>query len=444
MLVVLNAPVQGVIDHAGRAKKMLTQAESLASKGKWSSARNKYWNIQRSHPETPEAIVANRRLQNGFLGTREIKSSGPSENRVDVLIMGDGYILNKLHTFKNDAKDVEKAFSRNKTLREYAGYFNYFEVGVFSQENGVDPPGEDKEDTALGTRYTNRNRSHVSVDRSRVAEIFNEIEFDDSLAVVLVHQVELGATGGGGIATLSKGAELDTICHEWGHAFAGLADEYDSDPGYTGDASESANLALTDNPEKVPWAHFLRDKYYKRKVGVHRGGGGRANGTWKPGVRNCTMMNGGDYCPVCREQILLAIYRYVDPIDSCLPEARAVVEVSVGEKVNMLEFEVSPMQPATHDLEISWWLLEGEHLPKLEPLRTRQNGRLRRLEGIDQPVMDGSSGRQKIKIDSAELDFGTWTVVCRVADSSVVGGHPWVLQDSRKLLQSERRWLIVK
>ena len=120
MLVVLNAPVQGVIDHAGRAKKMLTQAESLASKGKWSSARNKYWNIQRSHPETPEAIVANRRLQNGFLGTREIKSSGPSENRVDVLIMGDGYILNKLHTFKNDAKDVEKAFSRNKTLREYA------------------------------------------------------------------------------------------------------------------------------------------------------------------------------------------------------------------------------------------------------------------------------------------------------------------------------------
>ena len=423
---------------------MLEQAESLAARGRWTSARNKYLSIRHNHPGTDGAEVAIRRLANGFLGVRPIQLSGPSANRIDVMVMGDGYTLQKLSSFERDADDVPKAFERNKTLEEYAEYFNFYRVGVFSKDNGVDPPGEDKENTALGTAYTNRNRSHASVNRRLVGNIFDEVPYSDDLGIVFVRQVNLGATGGSGIATLSKGSSLDTICHEWGHAFAGLADEYDSDPGYTGDASESANLALTDNPEKVPWAHFLQHKYYRGKLGVHRGGGGRANGTWKPTVRDCVMMNGGDYCPVCREQIILSIYKYVDPIDSCFPDDRAVIEIPVGGTPSWLSFEVTPMAPKSHQLNISWWLLDGEYLPKLDPRRTRLNGRRRLLTELEEEPIKKSANHRKLRIDSSDLAPGTWTVVCRVEDDTKVGRHPWVLKDTRGLLVSERRWLIIK
>ena len=64
----------------------------------------------------------------------------------------------------------------------------------------------------------------VGQQSGRVRAMLDEWGEHDSLAIVFVKQGVLG-TGGGGFATIG-GRNAKTTIHEWGHAFAGLGDEY--------------------------------------------------------------------------------------------------------------------------------------------------------------------------------------------------------------------------
>jgi IgA peptidase M64 len=421
------------------AAKALAIAESRASKGSWKSAHDKYWNMRRLHKGTSEAAIADQRLQMGWLGAMQLEHRGPSKNRVDVVITGDAFEVKDLKSLNKLATDVVLAFDRNPTLGEYQSCFNFHLMGVFSREGGVSGLGRERYDNAFGAS-TWGDKTHVRVDTRRVRTALRQLKVQDGLAVVLVDKPGLLGTGGGGIATVAGRPDKNTVIHEWGHAFAGLADEYSSDVGYTGNPSESANLSTQDDEELVPWAHFLKSKSYRGKIGVHRGGGGRAKGTWKPTVRGCAMVGSGDYCPVCREQIILALYRYVDPIDVLSPALDQ--ELPDG----TIEFTVTPIQPESHELEVRWWVIEGSHPSSGDRPRQRRTGRIRPLPLLDaKPVSKSKSGRggvHRFVFDPQHFGSGTWTVVCRVNDPTIVKRQPWVIRDLKGLLESERRWVV--
>ena len=54
-------------------------------------------------------------------------------------------------------------------------------------------------------------------------------------------------------------------------------------------------------------------------IGVYRGGVGCLKGAWRPNTTTCLMHKGREFCTVCREALVLRIYRYVDPIDGVRP-----------------------------------------------------------------------------------------------------------------------------
>ncbi|TAH39512.1 MAG: hypothetical protein EYC70_01635 [Planctomycetota bacterium] len=438
---------------AEKAAELIESAERLASKGEYHAAYQKYLTAMARYPETDGGRTATRRIgqPSGYLGCADMERAGPSANRVDVVVMGDGYMREEQESFDRLARYVPDLFRQHPVLGEYYGYHNFIRCNLFSAESGVGGYGREK-DTALRAAASGLSSGQVAVDGSRVHRWLAELPEHDGLVCVFVPSGSHG-TGGGGIATLG-GRPDQVVYHEWGHAFAGLADEYDDDVGYTGPPGEAPNLATTDDPKKVPWRHWLDVR--GTEVGIHRGGGGRVRGTWKPSVRGCAMNAGRDYCPVCREQIVLNLYRYVDPIDAVVPDAHPYARPEAGAKDGILrgdkphELGVTVLQPKSHELEVRWWVLPAEQAPPPpagagEKSRS-ERGPLAPLE--DKPAAQSrrnGKGEHAFKMRPDEFEPGLYRVVCRVRDTTEMSGDrlPWVLKDDGGLLESECGWWVL-
>ena len=158
------------------------------------------------------------------------------------------------------------------------------------------------------------------------------------------------------------------------------------------------------------------------------------------------MESGNQFCPVCCERMVLQIHRRVDPIDAHLPATvhRRREAIPVRDEVR---FEVTVLQPKTHDLTVTWHVLSAN--AAIQPTTdARLPDRLDR--GPLQPLADrgdrsqGVGGRHRFRIGARSLEPGWYQVVCRVRDDAKPSGQAWawVLKDDAELLQSERVWWI--
>lgn len=462
ILLILSAPkllpfvcVQEAQAEEEKALEWLRRAETHAAKGEYWVAYQRYANTALRYPNTKSGQIAKRRsLPNAFLGSKDLHRSGPSSNRVDIVLMGDGYVLKKQESFDRLVEIVPKLFERNKVIGEYFSYHNIVRANVRSADDGVGGYGREY-DTAFKGRASGFSGGQVSVDRKRVYHMLDELPEHDRLALVFVKAGSHG-TGGGGVAAIGGRPNL-IVVHEWGHAFAGLGDEYSSDVGYRGEVANRPNVSNTDDPDQVPWRHWLQAK--TRNVGIHRGGAGRAKGTWKPTVNGCVMDDGEEFCIVCREVLVLRIYAYVDPIDGCDPIATdRSGKAAGGEKLEPLTvtkpttFEVTALKPKSHALRGTWWVLRPDELPQ-EPREQRAFGsgdRRRRgplnhiaIKPAARTVSSGK-GLHRFVLKPRDYEPGRYRVICRVRDDTKVRGsrRPWVIKDDHGLLESERAWWV--
>ena len=434
---------------------LLEKAQAHARKGSYASAANLYRRLARDHPDTPEGRTAERRSKpSAYLGSAPIVEHGPPPNRVDVALMGDGYQLREMKGFDKLAEDIPPLFERQATLREYFTYFNFQRLALVSKDNGVDGFGREY-DTALDGRTLGTFAGHVGVSAKRVRAMLDEWGEHDSLAIVFVKQGVLG-TGGGGFATIG-GRNAKTTIHEWGHAFAGLGDEYATKTHERGGVSRRVNVSDTDDPEKVPWAHWIEAGV--RGVGVYEGASGQVRGAWKPTSGGCVMESGEFFCPPCREALVLRIYSIVDPIESCTPlphPRKHSVYLALDDPFEPLEFEVRVMQPDSHRLEVRWWVMPERAAP-LEPEdrldRYRSSHTDRRGRGPlamipTEPVSTSRgvrSGEHRFRLERGDLEPGRYRVLCRARDTTRLRGErsPWVIADPDDLLVSQRAWWVV-
>jgi hypothetical protein len=346
------------------------------------------------------------------------------------------------------ASDMPAVLEKQKVFREYFSYFNFLRAIVVSKEAGVDRPTKDY-DTALGAYRLGTIQGHVAVDPSRVAAVLAEMPQHDGQSVVFVKRGILG-TGTDGIATIG-GRDNGTFIHELGHSFAGLGDEYTVEiHRRRSQVRTRPNVSATEDPDQVPWKHFLEARV--RGVDVYEGADGRPRGAFKPTSRNCVMDNGALFCPVCREAIVLTIYRYVDPIDSTFPFAHPFDMQESIHGIDHLEFEVTVLQPREHRLEVSWYVVQEQAAPATpEGWENGSAGQDRINRGplsviAEEPVKAerARNGKSTFVLDTKELGKGRFRIVCRVRDDTRVKGdrNPWVIADPADLLESERGWWI--
>jgi IgA peptidase M64/peptidase M64-like protein len=173
--------------------------------------------------------------------------SGDPAQKLDLLILGDGYTAAERGKFERDARRLVDVLFRTSPFRERQRDINVWGLCPAAEESGVSRPSQHVyRRSPVGLTYD-------AFDTERYMLTFENKTFRDIAANAPYDVVEILANastyGGGGIyglySTVAGGSAWApyVFVHEFGHHIAGLADEY-----YT---SAVAYLPATDRVE--PW-----------------------------------------------------------------------------------------------------------------------------------------------------------------------------------------------
>jgi hypothetical protein len=284
--------------------------------------------------------------------------TGSFANRVNVVILGDGFTEDELPKFSEEAKKFADFFLRYAPYNHYKNYFNFFAIPTPSKESGVTNPGNapdaypeqpvSTKDTYYGASFGSSIHRLVTI--SNYSAMYNVLAYNLpswDLVVMLVNTEYYGGSGGS-IAVHTLNSAANTIgVHEIGHTFSYLSDEYWAGPQY---GRESPNMTLESSPALVKWKNWLNTT----NVGVFPHGMSGDAATWfKPTRANCLMEQlDKDLCAVCREATTEKILSLVDPIDSFEPDNVGPVGLAEGDNI----FKINLVEPEPNSLKIEWRL----------------------------------------------------------------------------------------
>ena len=241
--------------------------------------------------------------------------SGLPKDKIDVAIVAEGYTKEEMDTFYEDAQKAMDALFRHEPFGKYKDAFNIVAVALESEESGVSVPGEGEwKNTALKAHFNT-----FYMDRYLTTLRLKNMH-DKLCGVPYEHIVILANTdtyGGGGIfnsytlTTAHHHAFEPVVVHEFGHSFAGLADEYYYDDMYV----------QYYYPHTEPWEQNIttlkdfdskwKDMLDAGQAQLLEGAGYQSKGVYRP-APDCRMhTNKADcFCPVCQRAISRIIEFY--------------------------------------------------------------------------------------------------------------------------------------
>jgi hypothetical protein len=176
-----------------------------------------------------------------------VMENGPPARKVDLLLLGDGYTAAEMEKWHADARRLADILFSTSPFKEHRADFNVWAVDTPSEESGVARPSDGVyRRSALRAAYDafGSERYVLDFDNQRVREAAAAAPYDVMEIVVNGRKY-----GGGGIFNLYATVAADNaftpyvFVHEFGHHFAGLADEY-----YTSDVAYGS---VAERPE--PW-----------------------------------------------------------------------------------------------------------------------------------------------------------------------------------------------
>jgi len=260
----------------------------------------------------------------------KIYGSGDPHTSVDLAFIAEGYKADEMGKFREDVKKMADFLFAEAPFSDYKDRFNIWAVEAISQDSGTDVPGENiYVNTALNSSfYTfDIDRYLTTQDIKAVNDYAAAVPHDN--IVVLINSTRYG---GGGVYNYytgtTTGNQLSTkvFVHEFGHGFAGLADEYYTstvaydefyplnvepwEPNITtmvNFGSKWKNMIAKDTPVPTP-----AEEKNKDVTGLFEGGGYSAKGIFRAEM-DCRMKSNGPkgYCSVCRNAIKEMIEFYL-------------------------------------------------------------------------------------------------------------------------------------
>ena len=262
-------------------------------------------------------------VYDAWIGNKDITKA------VDIVILPEGYTQAEMGKFVKDCDFFVKSLFGYAPYDRYRESFNVRGVMAPSVESGCTMPGDHiyKNTVMRFSFWTfDSERYCMSTDNRDIRDLAGQVPYDQIYILVNTEKY-----GGGGIynfycsSASSNSFSSDVIIHEFGHGFAGLADEYYTDEtGY----DHMYNLAVEPWEPNITtmvdfsnkWGDMLekntpvptpREKKYEQTVGVFEGGGYEAKGMYSPHM-DCLMktFRGHEFCPVCQRAIERMILYY--------------------------------------------------------------------------------------------------------------------------------------
>jgi len=163
-----------------------------------------------------------------------IRHHGAPSDKVDLLILGDGYTQSEIAKFEADARRLSDVLFKIAPFSTRAQDFNVWALMVPTQKSGIARPSSGQHHgSQLGTRYDifGSERYVLTPDNRAFRDLAQYAPYE--FVEILVNNETYG---GGGIfgqfSTAAAGSEWADylFVHEFGHHFAALADEYYTSP----------------------------------------------------------------------------------------------------------------------------------------------------------------------------------------------------------------------
>jgi len=260
----------------------------------------------------------------------KIYGDGDPHTSVDLAFIAEGYKADEMGKFREDVKKMADYLFAEAPFIDYKDKFNIWAVEAVSQDSGTDIPGEKiYANTALNSSfYTfDIDRYLTTQDIKSVNDYAAAVPHDQ--IIILINSTRYG---GGGVYNYYTGTTTgnklspQVFIHEFGHGFAGLADEYYSssvaydefyplnvepwEPNITtlvNFESKWKKSIANDTPQPTP-----PEEKYSNVTGLFEGGGYSAKGIYRSEF-DCRMKSNGPkgYCTVCRNAIKEMIEFYL-------------------------------------------------------------------------------------------------------------------------------------
>lgn len=328
------------------------------------------WVEKWSIPINPGGVIKESAGLSAKARVWAVIKNGEPANKVDVLLLGDGYTAAEMSKWHSDARHIASLLFAQSPFKERRADFNVWAIDTPAAKSGVSRPSEGiRVESPIGASYDafDSERYVLVFDNKRLREIASAAPYEFMGIVVNDRKY-----GGGGIHNLYATTAADNaftpyiFVHEFGHHLAGLADEYYTsdvayektsarpepwEPNVTADpkASKWHDLLTPGTPLPTPWSKarfeamqkdiqekrqairaekrpeqemealfrkerdaltkLLRSDRYARSVGTFEGANYEVTGYYRPQV-DCTMFsrNSVGFCAVCRR----AIERVID------------------------------------------------------------------------------------------------------------------------------------
>ncbi|MDH5466868.1 MAG: IgA Peptidase M64 [Candidatus Aminicenantes bacterium] len=197
----------------------------------------------------------------------ELVKNGNPHLKVDVALVAEGYTAGEMEKLKLDLKRFTTVFFDFEPYKTYKDRFNIYGVFQASPDSGCDEPRRGIfKNTALNSTFNSlgSERYLLTEDNKSLRDIAAHVPYD--ALFIMVNQKRYG---GGGIYNLYCTFTVDNqwweylFLHEFGHHFAGLADEYyTSSVAYNefyprGVEPVEANITALLDPSRIKWKNLL-------------------------------------------------------------------------------------------------------------------------------------------------------------------------------------------
>ena len=278
-----------------------------------------------SHTIDPKDVLIRNRNNQQAVPHCYTHQGGDSKECIDVVILAEGYRIDEMETFMEDAMITTSEILSYEPFKSHKEKFNFIAVYSASTDTNVSVPQEEAwRDTAVGSNFMTFYMPRYLTS----GEVYKM--YDLATNIPCEHFIILANTdtyGGGGIfnsytlTTAHHPSFRPVVVHEFGHSFGGLGDEYFYENGDSNDEIHSLShepwepniTTLVDFESK--WADMVepgieipskvtaeRSKNYT--VGVYEGGGYRTKGIYRP-TDVCRMRDNvaERFCPVCERAL---------------------------------------------------------------------------------------------------------------------------------------------
>ncbi len=264
------------------------------------------------------------------LATR-IYGSGDPHTSLDIAFLSEGYTKGEMGKFRADVKRMADILFEEAPFDKYRERINIWAVEAPSQESGTDVPGEGiYVNTALNSSYyTFDVDRYLTTQDIRTVNDYAAAAPHDQI-VVLINSPRYG---GGGVYNYYSAVTSDhkftpqVFTHEFGHGFAGLADEY-----YSSEVAYEEFYPLSVEPWEPnittmvnfesKWKDLIarsvpvptpNTKKYTGVTGLFEGGGYSAKGIFRPSF-DCRMKSNEaeSFCEVCQRAVEEMILFYLE------------------------------------------------------------------------------------------------------------------------------------